>query len=113
MTFLHSLAAIVIALTKSVYLIRELIASYQRQFLLQMRTNAADGGDADAAYGEHVFAKPDAPPGSGSGGHHIGDGGGYSHETGAEDNRGGFGIGPILSILELSRSPTNSSRGNR
>jgi hypothetical protein len=41
-----------------------------------------------------VFAKPESPVVHAGGGH-------------------GFGIGPILSILELSRSPSNSSCGNR
>jgi len=88
----------------------ELIANYQRQILLQMRNSTMGGGGAVTA--EHVFAKPDAPPGSGGAGVFSGgEGGGYGHESG-DGNRGGFGIGPILSILELSRSPTNSSRGN-
>lgn len=40
---------------------------------------------------EHTFTRPEGAPG-------------------LADR--GFGIGPILSILDLSRSPTNSSRSN-
>jgi hypothetical protein len=91
---------------------REQICSFQRQFLLQARAIAAE---AAASGSEHVFAKPDAPPGHshGPGGGGEGTAGAGSAGNGGGAARGGFGIGPILSILELSRSPTNSSRGSR
>jgi hypothetical protein len=76
--------------TSSANACREQIASFQRQFRLQERANAAERVDGE----EHVFAKPESPVVHAGGGH-------------------GFGIGPILSILELSRSPSNSSCGNR
>lgn len=88
---------------------REEIASVQRQYLLQARALAAERAAAEGTAGaaaEHVFAMPDGPP------HGQGLGLGLTGE-GAAGARGGFGIGPILSILELSRSPTNSSCSNR
>ena len=47
---------------------------------------------------EHTFTRPEGAPSASAGG-------------GGPMDRG-FGIGPILSILDLSRSPTNSSRSN-
>ena len=111
---------------------REAIGRFQSQYMQQR----------DYGYSSSTFsAGIGIEGGSGSGGDGAGDalltgsGGGSGRDSGSSSGRShaknahandpdydvmnpnapvrsGFGIGPILSILDLSRSPTNSSRSN-
>lgn len=82
-----------------VFLHREQIAAHQQQFLQQQ--SHADPthltSTDENSHTDHALTQPD----------------GSAVDERGEGRAVSFGIGPILSILELSRSPTNSSRSNR